>query len=118
MRVFVTGSSGLCGSAVVPLLAERGHHIIAYVRSPESASKVKSWGAHETVLGDLDNINLMAETAAKVDGVIHMGFDNAAGFKPGGMEAACNNDVAVIKSMCDALLASGPASDGKEKVFM
>lgn len=118
MRVFVTGSTGLCGGAVVPLLASRGHHVVAFVRSPESAEKVKSWGAKETVQGDLTDVDILAEAASKVDGVIHMGFDHASAFVPGGMEIALKKDIAAITAMCDALIRSGPASDGNTKVFV
>jgi nucleoside-diphosphate-sugar epimerase len=118
MRVLVTGASGLCGSSVVPLLASRGHHVTALVRSQESAAKVKANGAHETVIGDLTTLDVLAEEAAKADGVIHLAYDHESAFVPGGMAIAAKKDLAAIFAMCEALLRSGASTTGEPKVFV
>ncbi len=45
MRVFVAGSSGVAGSAVIPALVAAGHDVTAAVRTPAKARQVVAWGA-------------------------------------------------------------------------
>ena len=56
MHVFVTGGTGLIGSAVVAELLGHGHTVLALARSDASALAVKSAGA-ETLRGDLADLN-------------------------------------------------------------
>lgn len=75
MHVFITGGSGLIGSAVVPELLDNGHTVLALARSDSSESKLRSLGA-ETVRGDLADLDTIRSGAAKADGVIHLAFAN------------------------------------------
>jgi nucleoside-diphosphate-sugar epimerase len=52
MRVFVAGATGVLGRALVPLLLERGHAVVALARSPEKAASLAALGA-EPARGDL-----------------------------------------------------------------
>lgn len=52
MKTLVTGSTGLIGSSLIPILIEKGHTIRVLVRDPEKASKLKRIGV-EIVKGDL-----------------------------------------------------------------
>lgn len=45
MRVFVTGGSGFVGGHAIEGLRAAGHEVLALARSPESAAKVRSFGA-------------------------------------------------------------------------
>jgi dihydroflavonol-4-reductase len=45
MRVFVTGGSGLLGSALITALLQRGDQVVALARSDESAAKLTTRGA-------------------------------------------------------------------------
>jgi nucleoside-diphosphate-sugar epimerase len=40
MRIFITGATGAVGAPVAKRLKERGHEIVALVRSHESATRV------------------------------------------------------------------------------
>lgn len=51
MRIFVTGATGFIGRHLCQTLSERGHQVIALVRSPEKARTLPE--AVETVEGDL-----------------------------------------------------------------
>jgi nucleoside-diphosphate-sugar epimerase len=71
MRVFVTGSSGWIGSAVVDDLLAAGHEVTGLVRSDAGAAKVAAKGA--TVLrGDLDDLAGIRAGAEAADAVIHL----------------------------------------------
>jgi nucleoside-diphosphate-sugar epimerase len=75
MHVFVTGGTGLIGSAVVAELLGHGHTVLALARSDASALAVKSAGA-EPLRGDLADLNAVRAGAAQADGVIHLAFGN------------------------------------------
>jgi nucleoside-diphosphate-sugar epimerase len=75
MHVFITGGSGLIGSAVVAELIGNGHNVVALARSESSATALETAGA-ETLRGDLADLPTLRAGAAKADGVIHLAFSN------------------------------------------
>jgi nucleoside-diphosphate-sugar epimerase len=75
MNVFVTGGSGLIGSAVVAELLGHGHAVVALARSDTSAAGLEAAGA-QTVRGGLADLDSVRAGAARADGVIHLAFAN------------------------------------------
>ncbi|WP_433606045.1 SDR family oxidoreductase [Dactylosporangium sp. CA-139114] len=75
MHVFITGGSGLIGSAVVAELLGHGHTVLALARSEASALALKGAGA-ETLSGGLADLDVLRAGAARADGVIHLAFSN------------------------------------------
>ena len=70
MRVLLTGGTGFIGSAVLVRLLERGHEVIAAVRSAGAAAAVTEAGAHP-VVGDLGDTSWLTMQLDAVDGAIH-----------------------------------------------
>ena len=64
MRVFVTGGTGLIGSAVVAELLGHGHTVLALARSGSSAAALQTEGA-ESIRGDLADLGTLRAGAAK-----------------------------------------------------
>ena len=75
MKVFITGGTGLIGSAVVAELLDHGHTVLGLARSDASAAALESAGA-EVLRGDLSDLDSLRAGAARVDGVVHVAFGN------------------------------------------
>jgi nucleoside-diphosphate-sugar epimerase len=75
MRVFITGGTGLIGSAVVAELLGNGHTVLALTRSDASAHAVETAGG-EALRGELADLDALRTGAAQADGVIHLAFAN------------------------------------------
>jgi len=75
MQVFVTGGTGLIGSAVVAELLGNGHTVLALARSDASAKAAEAAGA-EALRGGLADLDVIRAGAARADGVIHLAFSN------------------------------------------
>jgi nucleoside-diphosphate-sugar epimerase len=75
MHVFVTGGTGLIGSAVIAGLLGSGHTVLALARSDASAPAAGAARA-ETLRGGLADLDSLRAGAARADGVIHLAFGN------------------------------------------
>ncbi|MFJ5269264.1 SDR family oxidoreductase [Streptomyces sp. NPDC088358] len=101
MRIFVTGASGWIGSAVVPELTEAGHQVVGLARSQASADALTAAGA-EAVRGTVDDLDVLRDTAAASDGVIHLAFKHDIAFA-GGFQDAAEADRRAVDAFGDAL---------------
>jgi nucleoside-diphosphate-sugar epimerase len=75
MRVFVTGGTGLIGSAVVAELLGNGYIVLALARSDASALAAEAAGA-EPLRGSLADLDILRTGVAQADAVIHLAFAN------------------------------------------
>ena len=105
MRVFVTGGSGLVGSAVVAELLGNGHTVLALARSDSSASVLEAAGA-ETIRGNLTDLGALRDGAAKTDGAIHLAFANDFS-SPAALTAAVAEEGAALAALGEELSGSG-----------
>ncbi|NEA39002.1 SDR family oxidoreductase [Streptomyces sp. SID11385] len=75
MKVFVTGGTGLIGSAVLAELIRAGHTVTALARSDASAAKAEAAGA-TAVRGGLADLDVLRTGAREAGGVVHLAYRN------------------------------------------
>ncbi len=75
MQVFITGGTGLIGTAVVAELLGNGHTVLSLARSDASARAIEAAGG-TALRGSLADLDAVRAGAEKSDGVIHLAFAN------------------------------------------
>jgi len=73
MKVLVTGSSGLIGTALIPFLTSGGHSVTRLLRSPASSSKRA--GSSE-IVWDPTETDLPSSSLEGFDAVVHLAGEN------------------------------------------
>lgn len=71
MRAFVTGATGFAGGRLAERLRERGDDVVALVRSPGKAGRLRELGC-ELVAGDLSSREGLGAAAAGCDAAFHL----------------------------------------------
>ena len=104
MQVFVTGGTGLIGTAVVAELLGHGHTVLALARSEQSARAAEAAGA-EPVRGALTDLGTLRAGAARADGVIHLAFANDFS-SPEALAGAVAEESDAIATLGDALIGT------------
>jgi nucleoside-diphosphate-sugar epimerase len=104
MHVFVTGGSGLIGSAVVAELLSHGHTVLALARSDASAQAVKGAGA-EVLRGELADLDVLPAGAAQSDGVISLAFSHDFS-GPDSLARAVSQEGAALAALGEELVGS------------
>src|ERR1700704_4523659 len=126
MRVFVTGGTGLIGSAVVAELLGNGHTVLALARSDASALAVEAAGAQpppgalapprgpgrgggrgggEPLRGALADLDILRAGVAQADGVIHLAFANDFS-SPDALAKAVAEESAALATFGEELVGS------------
>jgi len=104
MHVFVTGGTGLIGSAVVAELLGNGHTVLALARSDASATVAEAAGA-QPLRGGLTDLDVLRAGATQTDGVIHLAFANDFS-SPDALAKAIAEEGAALATLGDELLGS------------
>ncbi|MFC8342410.1 SDR family oxidoreductase [Streptomyces sp. NPDC057280] len=104
MRVFVTGGTGLIGSAVVAELLTNGHTVLALARSDVSAQAIEAAGA-EPLRGALADLDALRAGAAQADGVVHLAFDHAFS-SPDALAKSVAEEGAALAALGEELVGS------------
>ncbi|GAA3272241.1 SDR family oxidoreductase [Dactylosporangium vinaceum] len=105
MHVFITGGTGLIGSAVVAELLAHGHTVLALARSDASAAAAEAAGA-EVLRGGLADLDTVRAGAARADGVIHLAFSNDFSSAEA-VARSVAEETAALTTMGEALLGTG-----------
>ncbi len=105
MRVFITGGTGLIGSAVVAELLANGHSVLGLARSDASVQALEKAGA-EAVRGELTSLDVLRASAAQCDGVIHLAFGNDFS-SPEAVARSLEEEGNALRVLGEALVDSG-----------
>ena len=105
MRVFVTGGTGLIGSAVVAELLGNGHTVLALARSDASALAAEAAGA-EPLRGGLADLDILRTGVAQADGVIHLAFGHDFS-SADAVAKSVAEESAALATLGDELVGSG-----------
>lgn len=104
MHVFITGGTGLIGSAVVAELLANGHSALVLARSDTSARAAEAAGA-EPLRGALADLDVLRAGATKADGVIHLAFANDFS-SPEAVARSVAEETAALATLGEVLVGS------------
>jgi nucleoside-diphosphate-sugar epimerase len=104
MNVFVTGGTGLIGSAVVAELMGHGHTVVALARSDASALTLEHAGA-KVVRGGLVDLDALRAGAVQADGVINLAFGHGLS-SPEALTLSVAEEGAALAALGDELAGS------------
>jgi nucleoside-diphosphate-sugar epimerase len=104
MQVFITGGTGLIGSAVVAELLGNGHTVLALARSDASAQAAEAAGA-KAVRGGLADLDVLRAGTAQSDGAIHLAFGNDFS-SPEAVAQSIAEETAAIEAIGEELAGS------------
>ncbi len=104
MHVFITGGTGLIGSAVVAELLGHDHTVLALARSDTSALAAEAAGA-EALRGGLDDLAAIRAGAAQADGAIHLAF-GADFSSPDALAHSVARENAAVTALGETLVGS------------
>jgi len=110
MRVFLTGATGLIGTALVPELINAGHQVLGLTRSDAGARDLLDAGA-EVLRGNVEELETLREGAAQSDGIIYCAFDHdMSKFEENGeieKRAITALGTSLVGSDCPLIVSSG-----------
>ncbi|MTD13625.1 NAD-dependent epimerase/dehydratase family protein [Nakamurella sp. YIM 132087] len=104
MHVFVTGGTGLIGTAVVAELISHDHSVSVLTRSDASAQKAERAGA-AVVRGGLADLDVLRTAAAGADGVVHLAFGNDFS-SPEALAASVAEETAALTALGETLVGT------------
>jgi nucleoside-diphosphate-sugar epimerase len=104
MHVFLTGGTGLIGTAVVAELIGHGHTVSVLARSDASAKVTEEAGA-KPVRGSLADLDVIRAAAGRADGAIHLAFANDFS-SPDALARAIAEETAALTTIGEALVGS------------
>ncbi|SEG48792.1 Nucleoside-diphosphate-sugar epimerase [Actinacidiphila yanglinensis] len=105
MRVFITGGTGLIGTAVVAELLTAGHSVTVLTRSDASAARARAAGA-DALPGGLADLAVLRGGAEQADGVIHLAFSNDFS-SPEAWARGIAEESAALETLGEALVGTG-----------
>jgi nucleoside-diphosphate-sugar epimerase len=105
MRAFVTGGTGFIGQRVIERLRSRGDEVVALVRDPAKATRLRDLGC-ELVEGDLSSDEAIKRGVHAADAVFHIAAVYKVGIPKKDREAMYDSNVRGTERVLDAAEAA------------
>jgi nucleoside-diphosphate-sugar epimerase len=106
MRVFLTGGTGFIGGRVAAKVRERGDDVVALVRSPDKAAKLRQIGC-ELVEGDLSDTGAIRRGLEGADACIHAAAIYKVGIPKKARQPMYESNVNGTENVLDAAIDAG-----------
>jgi dihydroflavonol-4-reductase len=106
MRAFVTGGTGFIGGRLVEKLRARGDEVVALVRSPERAGRLRELGC-ELVEGDLSSEDAIRSGVSRCDSAFHVAAVYKVGIPRSEHDAMRESNVKGTERVLDAAIDAG-----------
>src|SRR6266536_2891909 len=106
MKAFVTGATGFIGGHLAERLHARGDEVVALVRSPDKATKLRELGC-DLVEGDLGDEPAIRRGVAGCDAAFHVGAVYKVGVRVSEHPAMHDANVEGTKRVLDAAIDAG-----------
>ena len=106
MRIFLTGGTGFIGGRVAAKLRERGDDVVALVRSPDKAAKLRELGC-ELAEGDLSDIGAIGRGLEGAEACIHAAAIYKVGIPKKERQPMYDSNVTGTENVLDAAIEAG-----------
>ena len=106
MRIFLTGGTGFIGGHVAEKLRARGDDVVALVRSPDKAAKLRELGC-ELVEGDLSRTDAIRSGLDGADACIHAAAIYKVGIPKKEHQGMFDSNVTGTENVLDAAIDAG-----------
>ncbi|MEI9924030.1 MAG: NAD(P)H-binding protein [Bradyrhizobium sp.] len=70
--ILITGAGGKTGKAVLKALVTRGASVRAFVRNPAREAALKTIGAHDVMVGAMDDPQALARATESIEAIYHI----------------------------------------------
>ncbi len=97
MNIFLTGATGYIGSGIAQALQHAGHTVVGLARSAASADRLRAQSI-QPLLGELTDLQLIAQGTYEADAVIHAASSNDA--------ETARTDTLAVETILDTLAGS------------
>ena len=114
--VFVTGSTGYLGGALVRALLERDHDVLGLVRDEARADALARAGC-ELVLGDLDDAAVLGAAARRADAVMNAADSDHRGAVEALLNALAGTGKPLLHTSGSSIVADDARGEHSDKVF-
>lgn len=106
MRAFITGATGFIGGRIAQRLRDRGDTVVALVRTPSKAGRLKELGC-EIVQGDLLSAEAIRAGVKGCDSAFHIAADYRVGIPAGERKGMHEANVTGTEIVLDAAIDAG-----------
>ena len=116
MRIFVTGVTGYIGGSVAAGLVEAGHQVVGLARSETKAAALEERGI-PSVLGDLDDAELLSEQAREADAVVNAAHADHAGAVEALLAGLAGSEKTFIQTSGSSVVSDDSEGRGDDRIY-